>query len=166
LFSHDEISVPVFELSQSQLKRSRAGARHILSIGAVRKIAEDLSVLKIACAALGGTAIPIRVTLFDKSPSQNWLVAWHQDTALPLVEKETAGWGPWSTKEGVIYSHAPKHALERVLALSHSKYASRRCSHGFRKSRSVPKSDGVVCTIAKSGVIAMRPLVIHASSKS
>ena len=51
---------------------------------------------------LGPGAMPIRATLFDKSPASNWLVVWHQDTALPMRERrETAGWGPWSVKEGV-----------------------------------------------------------------
>ena len=60
----------------------------------------------------------MRATLFDKSPDSNWLVVWHQDTALPLVErKDLPGWGPWSTKEGVLYAHAPSQALSQVLAL-------------------------------------------------
>jgi hypothetical protein len=45
-----------------------------------------------------------RATLFDKSPTANWLVVWHQDTALPVQERrEAPGWGPWSVKDGVIY---------------------------------------------------------------
>src|SRR5207253_11144281 len=98
----NEASVLASELSHSQLKRSRAGARHILSVDAVRKIAHDMRLVEIASAVLEAVAIPFRATLFDKSPSSNWLVAWHQDTALPLIEKiETLGWGPWSIKEGV-----------------------------------------------------------------
>jgi len=71
------------ELSQAQWKRSRAGARHILSVPVMRNLAEDSRLLEIARAVLGPTAIPFRTTLFDKSPSSSWLVAWHQDTALP-----------------------------------------------------------------------------------
>jgi len=94
------------------------GARHILSIGAVRKIADDTRVLELARAVLGPRALPFRATLFDKSPSSNWLVAWHRDTALPLIEKvETRVWGPWSIKDGVNYAHAPREALEQILAL-------------------------------------------------
>ena len=48
----------------------------------------------------------------------NWLVAWHQDTALPLVERrELSGWGPWSVKDGVTYAHAPASALSEAVAL-------------------------------------------------
>jgi ectoine hydroxylase-related dioxygenase (phytanoyl-CoA dioxygenase family) len=84
----------------------------------MRNLAEDSRLPEIVRAVLGPAAISFRATLFDKSPSSNWLAAWHQDTALPLTEKiETLGWGPWSLKERVIYSHAPKEALEQVLAL-------------------------------------------------
>jgi hypothetical protein len=63
VFSESQISALAFELSQSQLKRSRAGARHILSIGAVRKIADDARVLDLARAVLGSRALPFRATL-------------------------------------------------------------------------------------------------------
>jgi len=38
--------------------------------------------------------------------------------ALPLRERtEQEGWGPWSTKAGVLSAHAPAWALEQVIAL-------------------------------------------------
>jgi hypothetical protein len=69
----------------------------------------------IAREILGQAAIPFAATLFDKSPSSDWLVAWHQGTALPLVKKtEEPDWGPWSIKQGVNYARAPREALEQV----------------------------------------------------
>jgi hypothetical protein len=128
---------------------------------------------------LGHAAIPFGATLFDKSPSSNWLVAWHQDTGLPLVKKtEEPGWGPWSIKEGVNYAHAPSEALEQVLALrvhlddSESANGPLRVipeTHcdGVLSDSEIKKrastSQGVECTVARGGVIAMRPLIIHAS---
>jgi ectoine hydroxylase-related dioxygenase (phytanoyl-CoA dioxygenase family) len=182
VFSEPQISALAFELFQSQLKRSRAGARQILSIGAVRKIADDTRVGELVRAVLGPRALPFRATLFDKSPSSNWLVAWHQDTALPLIEKvETPGWGPWSIKDGVNYAHAPREALEKILALrvhlddstsangplrvipnTHCDGVLTDCEVQERASKSI----GIECTAARGGVIAMRPLVIHASSKA
>jgi hypothetical protein len=81
-------------------------------------VAQDARLLGIAQENLGREAFPFRATLFDKSPAANWLVVWHQDTALPLKERrEGPGWGPWSVKDGVIYAHAPESALSQVLAL-------------------------------------------------
>lgn len=105
-------------LSQASMRRSRAGMRNALQVEAVRKLALDPSLLKLARSALGQQALPFCGTLFDKSPASNWLVVWHQDTALPLRERRDAiGWGPWSVKEGVICAHAPAKALEQVLAI-------------------------------------------------
>src|SRR5689334_18424534 len=67
--------------------RSRAGARHLMSIPAIEVTAKDERLLRIARRALGGCAVPFRATLFDKSARANWLVVWHQDTALPLESR-------------------------------------------------------------------------------
>src|SRR5581483_8092955 len=62
--------------------------------------------------------IPFRATLFEKSAATNWLIPWHQDTALPLAQRfEQAGWNSWSEKAGVMYAHAPAWALSRIVAL-------------------------------------------------
>jgi hypothetical protein len=64
--------------------RSRAGARHLMAIPVIEAAAKDERSLRIARRALGDGAVPFRATLFDKSAMANWLVVWHQDTALPL----------------------------------------------------------------------------------
>lgn len=106
------------DMDNTPLHHSRAGARHMLGNASVAALASDSRPLEIARQVLGAEARPFRATLFDKSPTSNWLVVWHQDTALPLLERhEVLGWGPWSVKEGVIHAHAPATALEQVLAL-------------------------------------------------
>jgi ectoine hydroxylase-related dioxygenase (phytanoyl-CoA dioxygenase family) len=98
--------------------RSRAGARHLLRIPAVRGLASDTRLIALAAYALGGSPIPFRATLFDKSPASNWLVSWHQDTALPLRERvDCLDWGPWSVKAGVLHARAPAAALQHIVAL-------------------------------------------------
>jgi len=105
-------------LDQSELPRSRAGMRHAMRNESAASLARDPRLIAMAQDVLGSAALPFRATLFDKSPDSNWLVVWHQDTALPLRERrEILGWGPWSIKDGVDYAHAPASALEKVLAL-------------------------------------------------
>jgi len=113
-----EISGLLDELGRVDLPRSRAGIRHAMKLPAVAALVQNLRLIAIARDTLGAGAFPFRATLFDKSPTANWLVVWHQDTALPLRERrETPGWGPWSVKDGVIYAHAPETALSQVLAV-------------------------------------------------
>ena len=92
-----EVDERLDELSRSELPRSRAGVRHAMKVPAVATVAQDARLMRIVRETLGEKAFPFRATLFDKSPTANWLVVWHQDTALPLQERrDVKGWGPWS----------------------------------------------------------------------
>jgi len=166
----------------TSFRRSRAGARHVLCNPSIATLAVDPRLMEIARPVLGAEVRPFRATLFDKSPTSNWLVVWHQDTALPLRERhELPGWGPWSVKEGVIYAHAPATALEQVLALrihlddSTDKNGPLRVLPGTHTlgvftddaiEGLAAEIDPVDCLVTAGGVVAMRPLIVHASSKS
>jgi hypothetical protein len=101
VLAREEIGQLLESLALPTLRRSKAGVRHALGHGPIAALAEDCRLLEIAQEVLGKGAFPFRATLFNKSPLANWLVVWHQDTALPLRErKELPGWGPWSVKEG------------------------------------------------------------------
>ena len=177
-----DVDALLAELSRAELPRSKAGIRHALKLPAVARIASSMPLLGIAQEALGSDAIPFRATLFDKSPTANWLVVWHQDTALPLRERrETPGWGPWSIKDGVNYAHAPATALSRVLALrvhlddSTAENGPLRVLPGTHTLGVLTDETlhelstqiaAVECLASAGGVLAMRPLIVHASSKS
>jgi ectoine hydroxylase-related dioxygenase (phytanoyl-CoA dioxygenase family) len=169
-------------LSRAELPRSRAGVRHAMRLPAVASAARDPRLLEIARKTLGSKAMPFRATLFDKSPTANWLVVWHQDTALPLQHRrEAPGWGPWSVKDGVTYAHAPESALSEVLALrlhlddSTVDNGPLRVLPGTHTLGVLTdealhdlstKIAAVDCIVPRGGVLAMRPLIVHASSKS
>lgn len=107
-------------------KRSRAGARHVMSDPAVRSLARRKDLLALARRYVGPGAVPCRATLFEKSGRSNWLVVPHQDTTLPPASRsENSEWG--------------------------------------RKAKSDPSVD---CLVGRGGVLSMRPLLIHASSKA
>jgi hypothetical protein len=74
-------------LRDHNVDRRHAGARHLMSHPAVERVARHPRLLAIARVFLGADPIPYRATLFDKSPQNNWLIVWHQDTALPLRER-------------------------------------------------------------------------------
>ncbi len=97
------------------------------------------------------------------------------------TKHETAGWGPWSVKDGVTYAHAPAIALEKIVALrlhlddSTSENGPLRVvPNTHRKGvlsdeeveAVVNNAAPLACLVPKGGIIVMRPLIIHASSKS
>lgn len=161
--------------------QGRAGARHLMSIPAVAALAFDVRLLELARRSLGESALPYRATLFEKSGRANWLVVCHQDTALPLVSRNNSPeWGPWSEKAGILYAHAPAWALSRVIALrihldaSTSENGPLRVIAGSHAAGVLTdqelfsiaqKQEPVECLVPRGGVLAMRPLLIHSSSK-
>jgi ectoine hydroxylase-related dioxygenase (phytanoyl-CoA dioxygenase family) len=182
IFERAEVARLLDELAKADLPRSKAGARHLLRVPGVRALASDPRVMNIAARFTGGTPVPFRATLFDKSPESNWLVVWHQDTTLPLRERiETVEWGPWSVKGGVLYAHAPAWALERVVALrvhlddstdANGPLRLLPCTHlrGVLTDEAIDRlaraTPDVPCLGEAGSVIAMRPLIVHASSKA
>ena len=84
-------------------------------------------------------------------------------------------------KSDVDYAHAPAGALEKVVALRLSLDDSRSDNGPLRvlpgtHTRGVltdaeiaglaPSSDAVECCVSAGGVVVMRPLAVHASSKA
>jgi ectoine hydroxylase-related dioxygenase (phytanoyl-CoA dioxygenase family) len=182
VLDRSEIGMIADALHREALERSRAGARHLMRSPAVRQLALDPRLMTIAARFVGATAVAYRATLFDKSPARNWLVVWHQDTALPLLERrDVPGWGPWSVKAGVTYAQAPAAALSRVIALRLHIHDSRADNGPLRVlpgthtmgvlsdaevgrlAREIPPVD---CVLPAGGIVAMCPLLVHASSKA
>jgi hypothetical protein len=177
-----EVEALLASLSELSMPRSRAGARNLLAHPAVSSLAHDCRLLAMASGSLGPSAFPFNATLFDKSRRANWLVVWHQDTALPLQSRrDVPGWGPWSIKAGVLYAHAPADALSRVVALRVHLDDSTRANGPLKVlpgshrlgvltdpqiqglSRSIVS---VECLVARGGIVMMRPLLVHSSSKA
>jgi Phytanoyl-CoA dioxygenase (PhyH) len=162
--------------------RSRAGRRHLLQDELVRDVAQDPHLLRLAAEFIGDGPLPYKATLFDKSSRANWLVSWHQDTALPLRSRTDAkGWGPWSVKAGQLYAHAPATVLERIVALrlhlddsSADNGPLRVLPRTHRLGRLSEERirqlasdlEPVECIVPAGGVVVMRPLAVHASSRS
>ncbi|HKV77674.1 MAG TPA: phytanoyl-CoA dioxygenase family protein [Candidatus Sulfotelmatobacter sp.] len=182
VFSPEFVERTLEEIERLSPHRSRAGARHVLGLSPIANMARCRQLLDVARVVLGVEAIPFRATLFEKTLAANWLVVWHQDTAVPLRERqELQGWGPWSMKEGITYAHAPSTVLSRVLALrihfddstpanGPLRVLPRTHENGVLSDDQIhdlsERITPVECVVSKGGVVAMRPLVVHASSKS
>jgi ectoine hydroxylase-related dioxygenase (phytanoyl-CoA dioxygenase family) len=169
-------------LGVADLPRTKGGMRHVLRVPSVRALARHPALVALAAAFIGEQPIPFRATLFDKSAVSNWLVAWHQDTALPLDRRvDDSSWGPWSVKGGVLHAIAPSSALATVVALrvhlDDSTLANGPLrvlpgthAKGVLTHQEIQQVADVVtpvaCVASAGGVVAMRPLVVHASSKA
>jgi ectoine hydroxylase-related dioxygenase (phytanoyl-CoA dioxygenase family) len=182
IFPQQEADCLLEQIAALAPNHSRAGVRNAMALPPASALARRADMMELARGVLGSQAFPFRATIFNKSPTANWLVVWHQDTALPLQTRvDVQGWGPWSVKEGISYAHAPATALAQVVALRVSLDDSTLDNGPLRV---LPKTHTfgaltddnihdlalrippVSCIVPKGGILAMKPLIVHASSKS
>lgn len=129
--------------------------------------------------AAAGNAFPVRAILFDKTPTANWSLGWHQDLAIAVRERfDVDGFKGWSIKEGVLHVHPPVRILEQMIAarihlddcleengalmvLPGSHLAGKLDQKEINRWRDSVKP--VICTAQRGDVLLMRPLLLHAS---
>jgi ectoine hydroxylase-related dioxygenase (phytanoyl-CoA dioxygenase family) len=122
----------------------------------------------------------VKSIYFDKPGGSNWFVAYHQDLMISVNHKaSTKGFGPWTVKQDQFAVQPPVNILEqnftvrihlddtdrdngalRVIPKSHNK--------GIYRAETIDwnKESEVLCDVPKGGVMVMKPLLLHASSKS
>jgi len=137
------------------------------------------AVREVVPAVLGPEAFCVRALFLDKTPRANWKVPWHQDATIVVKERaEVTGFGPWTMKAGLQHVSAPPGTLSAMLTLrlhldgcDESKGAMRvvRGSHEYGRLpedsiEQFTRYDVTTCVVARGGLMAMRPLLLHASS--
>jgi ectoine hydroxylase-related dioxygenase (phytanoyl-CoA dioxygenase family) len=157
----------------------RGGARNILDLPSVRQLAVTRRIRALSEAVLGPDCFVVRGLLFDKTPDANWKVIWHQDLTIAVGEQYAQpGFGPWSEKDGVPHVQPPVSVLESMLAIrvhldpcgpdngpvrvipgSHT--SGRLSSAAIDAYREDP---AVECVVDEGGILAFRPLLLHASA--
>ena len=159
----------------------RGGARNLLDIAEVRELAVSAPMRLLAEGVLGQSCFAVRGILFDKTPDANWKVIWHQDLTIPTTRRaDVAGFGPWTEKESVAHVQPPSAVLERMLAIrvhldpcgsengpvrviSGSHLLGRLSPEAVDEQKTRSATD---CLVEQGGVLAFRPLILHASSPS
>ena len=170
------------ELLSSLGPVSGAGRRGLLALPAVAELARSSRLLDLIRPHLPSEPFPVRAIYFDKSSDTNWLVPWHQDLTLALrASAEVPGFGPWSTKDGVPHVQPPVALLQQMIAvrlhlddadesngalrvIPSSHRLGRLSSERVQELRS-QRSD-FLCAVSAGDVLLMRPLLLHASSRS
>jgi hypothetical protein len=76
VFDRRELALVREAIEASDIPRAKAGARHVLRVPEVWAMVAHPRLSQLAAAFVGPAPIPFRATLFDKSATSNWLVAW------------------------------------------------------------------------------------------
>jgi hypothetical protein len=176
-----EIETAIEKYRQSQSGKL-PGLRNIFShCPEIKTLAQSVQLIDLAIEILGEKPVPINATLFDKTEESNWYVTWHQDRSIVVKDKiETPGFGPWSIKAKMNYVQPPFQILEKVVAFrihidncpeqnGAIKFVKGSHKHGFIEPEQINKwregKEVVLCPAKAGDIIAMHPLILHASSQ-
>lgn len=165
-----------------RLKTEGAGTRELLHQPWCTALAIRLREHPALKPLIPAGHVAVQCTGFDKSANQNWLVPIHQDLSIPVAARvDTPALAGWSEKEGRLYVQPPREVLEDLIAV---RLHLDECGPTEGPLRVVPGSHRqgrasqteilsardqlgeVTCLADRGGVLVMRPLLLHASSKS
>ena len=167
------------ELLCREFAESRRAERNILAVPSVHELASSRPVREIIETVLGPHSFAVRGIFFNKTPSSNWKVVWHQDLTIAVRERrDVNGFGPWTRKAGVWHVQPPAEVMSgmlairlhldesgidngplRVIAASHKE--GRLSAEEIARSE---RGNCVTCVVPRGGALLMRPLLLHASS--
>lgn len=105
-------------LAIAQLPEDRPGLR-LNGLPGLSELLDPRGAIGLCVAPFaGGSARPVRAILFDKNPSANWSLAWHQDRTICIRERrDVAGFGPWTVKSGLLHVAPPFDLLARMVTI-------------------------------------------------
>lgn len=158
------------------------GTRSLLTHDWCRALAATLRTHPAVGALIPADHVAVQCTYFEKSVDRNWLVPIHQDLSIPVRERvgHPALRG-WSDKDGTLFVQPPCELLETLVAVRvHVDACSeddgplqfvpathmRGRTDAAEASRLRQEGPVVTCAVERGGVLVMRPLALHASSKA
>jgi ectoine hydroxylase-related dioxygenase (phytanoyl-CoA dioxygenase family) len=187
LMEQDGFAVVPACLDEAEVERlcvhfddARYPQRNLLSVPSIQRLARSKPVRELMDTVLGSKCFAVRGMFFNKSESSNWKVAWHQDLTIAVRERgDVDGFGPWTTKAGVLHVQPPMDVMRGMLAIrlhldeSGPDNGPLRVIAGSHKGgrlspkqvATLEKKNSVTCTVPRGGALLMRPLLLHASSK-
>lgn len=137
--------------------------------------------LKDIVKSIDENAFMSKAIYFDKPADSNWYVTWHQDIPINVDKKMSLkGYSGWTNKEGVISVRPPEEVSKSIFTIrihlddTNDKNGALKVIPGSQNKvlsqqeieliteNSIPK----ICDVPAGGIQLMKPLTLHASTKS
>ena len=188
MYSSDEINRILSAIDQADT--SRDTFRKTNDLFAIRQFLKEIpSVADLVFTdklktlireVMGDHCFVVKSIYFDKPETSNWYVAYHQDLTISVEKKsELENFGPWTTKQNQFAVQPPIAFLEnittirihlddtdehngalRVVPKSHLKQIYRPETIDWSKETET------TCCVGQGGVMLMKPLTLHSSSRT
>lgn len=155
-----------------------AGSRSLLAHDWCAALAIELRRHPALRGLIPADHVAVQCNYFEKSASCNWLVPLHQDLSIPVAQRvDAAGLRGWSEKEGELFVQVPSELLGQLIALrlhldpcgaddGPLKVVPGSHAAGRMPPGAVPDRPALAIEAGVGDVLLMRPLLLHASSKS
>lgn len=123
----------------------------------------------------------IKSIYFDKPPHANWVVNWHQDLTINLVEKiEVPAYKNWRVNNERVVVQPNKEMLESIFtirihlddctkdngALRVIENSHKRGVIDIKEWTKHKEGDEQICEVRKGGIVIMKPLILHSSKRT
>jgi ectoine hydroxylase-related dioxygenase (phytanoyl-CoA dioxygenase family) len=157
----------------------RGGVRNLITHPTVVALLSHERLGRYIWSVVGRDLVAVKATLFDKTAESNWRAQWHQDRSIAVKERlDVAGFGPWTTKAGLLHADAPGEVLAQMLAIRIHLDA---CGPENGPLRVIPGSHrvgkltedqlaelvagnaGAELHVPRGALLLMRPLLVHSS---
>jgi ectoine hydroxylase-related dioxygenase (phytanoyl-CoA dioxygenase family) len=167
---------------------SNANFRRSAGLFAIRQFFREIPIEKlvfneklnsVAREIFGMNYFVVKSIYFDKPEQSNWFVACHQDLTISVDSKtEIEGFGPWTVKQDQFSVQPPVHILENIFTVrihlddtdeNNGALKVLPGSHlkGICRVENIPKTfTEKSCNVKAGGIMIMKPLLFHASSRS
>lgn len=135
---------------------------------------------KLVTSMMGAESWLVKSIYFDKPETSNWYVPYHQDLMISVDRKmDLPQFGPWTTKLNIFAVQPPLPYLENILTIrihlddtTEENGALWVVPQSHRKQIYRPETidwtqeSEVVCRVPKGGIMLMKPLSLHRSSRT
>lgn len=188
IFTGDEVEVLLQTISNADA--SNDTFRQNGELFAIRQFVKEIPQIQLQVmnqrlshlisGLFGNDYFIIKSIYFDKPERSNWFVPYHQDLTISVDKKgDYPGFGPWTVKQGQFAVQPPLEILEdnftirvhlddtdhtngalRVVPGSHGKGVYRAEDIDWSTEREV------ICDVRRGGIMLMKPLLLHASSRT
>ncbi|MBC9929371.1 phytanoyl-CoA dioxygenase family protein [Chitinophaga qingshengii] len=189
IFSGAEVQ-RMLQLITSSADTSQAVFRKTADLFAIRQFLQAVPGVKalIFTTALqhiihtffGEDYVPVKSIYFDKPGQSNWFVAWHQDLTISVKDRvEAEGFGNWIVKQDQYTVQPPLSLLENIYTIrlhlddTDAQNGALKVIPGSHlqgivrpDTLSLEETPDVTCSVKSGGIMIMRPLLMHASSRS
>lgn len=171
------------DTSKSTFRKSAdlfAVRQFLKEIPDVRELIFNKKLKEIIETMFGKDYFLVKSIYFDKPEQSNWFVAYHQDLTISVSKRtELKNYGPWTVKQNQFAVQPPIEILENIFTIrihlddtNKNNGALKVVSSSHQKSIYRPETINweteteIVCDVPKGGLMVMKPLLLHSSSRT